>query len=69
MILLPEQERRETLSLLHQKQDNTKKQLQSLSITGDSLKLKRHRKKLEDALLEVESAIKLFQKDKVYVLK
>lgn len=67
MMLLPEQERRETLSLLYQKQDDAKKQLQSLPFTGDSLKLKKRRKNLEDSLLDIDNAIRLFQKDKVYI--
>ena len=69
MMILPEQERLDTLNLLRQKEDDTKRELQSLSFTGDSLKLKQRRKKLENKLQEVADAIILFQKDVVYVQK
>ena len=69
MMILPKQERLDTLNLLRQKEDDTKRELQSLSFTGDSLKLKQRRKKLENKLQEVADAIILFQKDVVYVQK
>ena len=69
MMILPEQERLDTLNLLRQKEDDTKRELQSLSFTGDSLKLKQRRKKLENKLQEVADAIILFQKDVVYIQK
>mmetsp|Transcript_24061 Transcript_24061/g.36104 ORF Transcript_24061/g.36104 Transcript_24061/m.36104 type:complete len:326 (-) Transcript_24061:7-984(-) len=69
MMLLSEQDRLETLGLLRQKEDSAQKELDSLSITGDSLKLKRKRDKLEAAMREINDAIKIFSKEKVYVQK
>lgn len=69
MMLLCEQDRLETLSLFRQKEDNIQKELDSLSITGDSLKLKRRRDKLGAAMREINDAINIFSREKVYVQK
>ncbi|KAK3761345.1 hypothetical protein RRG08_060915 [Elysia crispata] len=64
---LPESERTDTLNLLTQKQTDVIGQIQRLPIGADTMRVKQHRQSLEKQLGEVEEAIKIFSRPKVFV--
>ncbi|XP_059170071.1 enkurin domain-containing protein 1-like [Physella acuta] len=64
---LPEGERTETLDLLQQKQKNVIGQIQRLPIGADTVRVKQERQSLEKQLTEIEEAIKIFSRPKVFV--
>lgn len=64
---LPEQERQETLSLLKKKEKELVQQLSSVPIGCDTVRVRNLRKDLEAKLAEVEEAIKIFSRPKVFV--
>ncbi|XP_076459352.1 enkurin domain-containing protein 1-like [Babylonia areolata] len=64
---LPESERRETLSLLQQKEKELVQQLSALPIGSDTVRVRNLRKGVESKLAEVEEAIKIFSRPKVFV--
>uniref|UniRef100_A0A0B7A794 Enkurin domain-containing protein n=1 Tax=Arion vulgaris TaxID=1028688 RepID=A0A0B7A794_9EUPU len=64
---LPENERRETLDLLKKKQDDVIGQIQRLPIGADTVRVKLQRQSMEKQLTEIEEAIKIFSRPKVFV--
>ncbi|XP_005101585.1 enkurin domain-containing protein 1 [Aplysia californica] len=64
---LPESERNETLGLLKQKQGEVINQMQRLPIGADTVRVRQQRQALEAQLTEVEEAIKIFSRPKVFV--
>ena len=67
MKLMPESERLETLEVLHQSKTEAMKQLQAMPFVIETPSLKRKQSQLEDKLREIEHAIGLFSKTKVFV--
>ncbi|KAG7481028.1 hypothetical protein MATL_G00062390 [Megalops atlanticus] len=65
--LMPEQERQETLQSLKDTQRSLVKELLSLPMRMDTLSIRTRRTELDRKLSEVEEAIKIFSRDKVYV--
>ncbi|BFZ02734.1 hypothetical protein BsWGS_05773 [Bradybaena similaris] len=65
--LLPESERKETLDLLLKKQDEVIGQIQRLPIGADTVRVKQQRQSLEKQLVEVEEAVKIFSRPKVFI--
>lgn len=66
-VILSEEERVETLKTLRQNYEKLIFSLNSLSITCDTLRIRKRRIQLEDELRDVEEAIKVFDRPKVYV--
>jgi hypothetical protein len=67
MCLMPEIERLDTLEILHSSKAEALKQLQALPFVIETPSLKRRQQGLEDKLNEIEKAITLFSKPKVYI--
>ncbi|KAL4240709.1 Enkurin domain-containing protein 1 [Mactra antiquata] len=65
--VLPEAERRETLNLLKQKQGELVGKLQSLPLRTDTFRMRSCKQDLENKLAEMEEAIKIFSRPKVFV--
>ncbi|MBN3317448.1 ENKD1 protein, partial [Atractosteus spatula] len=64
---LPEKERQETLDSLKQTQRSLVKELLSLPVRADTLSVQTRRTELDRKLSEVEEAIKIFSRPKVYI--
>ncbi|KAL8623926.1 hypothetical protein ACOMHN_054267 [Nucella lapillus] len=64
---LPEAERQETLSLLRNKEKELIGQISAVPIGCDTVRVRNLRKNLEGKLAEVEEAIKIFSRPKVFV--
>ncbi|XP_035291882.1 enkurin domain-containing protein 1 isoform X1 [Anguilla anguilla] len=64
---MSEQERLETLESLKNTQQSLVKELLSLPVRVDTLSVRTRRAQLDRKLSEVEEAIKIFSRDKVYV--
>lgn len=64
---LPENERRETLDLLQKKEKELVQQLAALPIGADTVRVRQKRKEVEGKLTELEEAIKIFSRPKVFV--
>ncbi|CAG5924631.1 unnamed protein product [Menidia menidia] len=65
--LMPESERQETLKSLKETHRSLVTELLSLPLKADSLSVRSRRAKLDCKLSEIEEAIKIFSRDKVYV--
>lgn len=65
--LMPERERQETLQTLKDSHKNLVGELLSLPVKADTLSNRSRRSKLDNQLSEVEEAIKILSRDKVYV--
>lgn len=65
--LMPAEERRKTLQLLSEHQESLTKELQSLPLRTDTLRLQRRRADLEARLAEVEDALRIFSRPKVFI--
>jgi hypothetical protein len=65
--LMSQQERRHTLNILTQHQATLTHQLQSFPLRTDTLKHKMKRAELEAKLAEIEDALKIFSRPKVFV--
>lgn len=65
--VLPEAERRETLDLLKNKQQELISKLQSLPLRTDTFRMRSCKQELENKLAEMEEAIKIFSRPKVFV--
>lgn len=64
---LPEEEREKTLNLLFDAQKKMLSELNSLPIRNDTFRIRTTKNEMEKKLTEVEEAIKLFSKPKVFV--
>ncbi|XP_018113243.1 enkurin domain-containing protein 1 isoform X2 [Xenopus laevis] len=67
--LMPEAEKLGTLNNLKQNQEKLVKELQKLPLGSDTLSIVKRRTELEKKLLEVEEAIKIFSRPKVFIKK
>uniref|UniRef100_A0A8U7M4K4 Enkurin domain containing 1 n=1 Tax=Corvus moneduloides TaxID=1196302 RepID=A0A8U7M4K4_CORMO len=65
--MMPESQRLETLSNLKQSQEQLIKDLVLLPMRGDSLKMQKRRVELERKLSQIEEAIKIFSRPKVFI--
>ncbi|XP_027749773.1 enkurin domain-containing protein 1 isoform X1 [Empidonax traillii] len=65
--MMPEDQRLETLSNLKQSQEQLIKDLVLLPMRGDSLKMQNRRVDLERKLSQIEEAIKIFSRPKVFI--
>lgn len=64
---MPEEERRETLELLKNTERELLAELISLPIRMDTLRIRNRKEAIDKKLAEVEEAIKIFSKPKVFV--
>lgn len=64
---LPESERNQTLGLLKQKLNDLTGQLSRLPIGSDTVRVRQQRVSLDSQMSEVEEAIKIFSRPKVFV--
>ncbi|XP_063293815.1 enkurin domain-containing protein 1 isoform X1 [Pelobates fuscus] len=65
--MMPEAERLETLNNIKQTQDQLIKELLRLPIRADTLSIQNRRTELEKKLSEMEEAIKIFSRPKVFI--
>ncbi|XP_029366308.1 enkurin domain-containing protein 1 [Echeneis naucrates] len=65
--LMPENERQETLKSLKETHRSLVTELLSLPLKADNLSLRSRRARLDCRLSEIEEAIKIFSRDKVYI--
>ncbi|XP_047446922.1 enkurin domain-containing protein 1 [Mugil cephalus] len=65
--LMPESERQETLKSLKETHRSLVTELLSLPLKADSLSVRSRRAQLDCRLSEIEEAIKIFSRDKVYI--
>ncbi|XP_021396859.2 enkurin domain-containing protein 1 isoform X2 [Lonchura striata] len=65
--MMPEGQRLETLGSLKQSQEQLIKDLVLLPMRGDSLKMQKRRVELERKLSQIEEAIKIFSRPKVFI--
>ncbi|NXE39532.1 ENKD1 protein, partial [Ptilorrhoa leucosticta] len=65
--MMPESQRLETLGNLKQSQEQLIKDLVLLPMRGDSLKMQKRRIELERKLSQIEEAIKIFSRPKVFI--
>ncbi|KAL3272356.1 hypothetical protein HHI36_013835 [Cryptolaemus montrouzieri] len=66
-ILLPEEERKETLRVLRQSYADRVQELNSLPVRSDTLKMKKRKMDIEEELKKIDEGIKVFQRPKVFV--
>lgn len=67
MKVMPNDERIETLGVLRESQAEARKQLYALPLTIDTPSQLRYKNKLEAKLKEIEEAILIFDRDRVYI--
>lgn len=67
MCLMPDDERRDTLEVLNNSKTEAMHQLRKLPIVVETCTLKKKQESLETKLREIENAILIFSKPKVYV--
>lgn len=65
--VLPDNERQETLALLRKNQQDLISKLQSLPLRTDTFRMRSCKQELESKLAEMEEAIKIFSRPKVFV--
>ncbi|NXI28556.1 ENKD1 protein, partial [Sterrhoptilus dennistouni] len=65
--MMPESQRLDTLSSLKQSQEQLIKDLVLLPMRGDSLKMQKRRIELERKLSQIDEAIKIFSRPKVFI--
>ncbi|XP_006816686.1 enkurin domain-containing protein 1-like isoform X2 [Saccoglossus kowalevskii] len=64
---MPQKERLETLEVLKQKEKELNNEIQKLPITSATLRARNKKAELETRLVEIEEAIKIFSRQKVFV--
>jgi hypothetical protein len=69
MTLMPEEERLNTLEVLHKSRQEAMRQLQALPFVLETPSLKRKQAMLEEKLREIDSAVAIFSKQKVFVAR
>uniref|UniRef100_A0A8C5MXN9 Enkurin domain-containing protein n=2 Tax=Leptobrachium leishanense TaxID=445787 RepID=A0A8C5MXN9_9ANUR len=65
--MMPEAKRQETLRNIKQSQDQLLKELLSLPVRADTLSIQNRRTELEKKLSEIEEALKIFSRSKVFI--
>ncbi|KAG5895226.1 hypothetical protein JTB14_003443 [Gonioctena quinquepunctata] len=66
-VLLPEEERKETLRVLRQSYADRIQELNSMPVRSDTLRVKKRKMEIEEELKRIDGGIKVFQRPKVYV--
>ncbi|CAG9763958.1 unnamed protein product [Ceutorhynchus assimilis] len=66
-VLLPEEERKETLRVLRQSYADRIQELNMMPVRNDTLKMKKRKMEIEEELKRIDGGIKVFQRPKVYV--
>ncbi|XP_030751924.1 uncharacterized protein LOC115879308 isoform X1 [Sitophilus oryzae] len=66
-ILLPEDERKETLRVLRQSYADRIQELNMMPVRNDTLKMKKRKMEIEEELKRIDGGIKVFQRPKVFV--
>ena len=69
MCLMPEEERLNTLDVLKESKSDALRQLQALPFVIETPSLIRKQQQLENKLREIDNAVSLFSKPKVYIAK
>jgi Calmodulin-binding len=69
MMLMPEEERLDTLEILKASKVEALKQLQALPFVIETPSLIRKQSMLENKLQEIDNAMNLFNKPKVYIAR
>jgi hypothetical protein len=67
MTLMPESERLETLKVLNESETLTKNELFAMPLTVETLAQKKKKNALEAKLKEIEDAVKIFNRPKVFI--
>ncbi|XP_036363897.1 enkurin domain-containing protein 1 isoform X2 [Octopus sinensis] len=65
--VLPDSERVETLELLQKNQRDLLQKIQKLPLSNDSVRAQKRRQELESKLAEIDEAVKIFSRSKVFV--
>lgn len=65
--LMPDDERRETLNRIQQKQRELLSELSAMPIRNDTVRIRTKRQELEQKLAKIEEALKIFSRQKVFV--
>eukprot|EP00106_Octopus_bimaculoides_P007834 XP_014775276.1 PREDICTED: enkurin domain-containing protein 1-like isoform X2 [Octopus bimaculoides] len=65
--VLPDNERVETLELLQKNQGELLQKIQKLPLSNDSIRAQKRRQELESKLAEIDEAVKIFSRSKVFV--
>eukprot|EP00117_Sycon_ciliatum_P011040 scpid106391/ scgid0926/ Uncharacterized protein C16orf48 homolog len=68
-VVMPEKERQETLLKLENSHDKLSLELQAMPVRNDTLRIKNRKTELERSLEELEQALRIFSRPKVYVRK
>lgn len=66
-VLLPEDERKETLRVLRQSYADRIQELNSMPVRNDTLRMRRRKMEIEEELKRIDGGIKVFQRPKVFV--
>ncbi|KAF5288436.1 hypothetical protein FQR65_LT02088 [Abscondita terminalis] len=66
-VLLPDEERKETLRVLRQSYADRIQELNSMPVRSDTLKMRKRKMALEEELKKIDEGIKVFQRPKVFV--
>ncbi|KAK4874355.1 hypothetical protein RN001_013715 [Aquatica leii] len=66
-VLLPDEERKETLRVLRQSYADRIQELNSMPVRNDTLKMRKRKMALEEELKKIDEGIKVFQRPKVFV--
>ncbi|KAB0793671.1 hypothetical protein PPYR_13291 [Photinus pyralis] len=66
-VLLPDEERKETLRVLRQSYADRIQELNSMPVRSDTLRMRRRKMELEEELKKIDEGIKVFQRPKVFV--
>ncbi|XP_017773133.1 PREDICTED: uncharacterized protein LOC108560192 [Nicrophorus vespilloides] len=66
-VLLPEDERKETLRVLRESYADKIQELNSMPVRSDTLRMQRRKMELEEELKKIDEGIKVFQRPKVFV--
>ncbi len=67
MVLMPEEERLETLQVLSQSEEEARQQLFAMPLTVETVAAMKKKNGLEAKLKEIEDAKKIFERPKVYI--
>ena len=68
MTLVSEAERLETLSELAQRREEVIREISSLPITHETLRIRKRRQELEQKVGEIDAAVAIFSRKDVFVL-
>ncbi|KRT80609.1 hypothetical protein AMK59_5489 [Oryctes borbonicus] len=66
-VLLPDEERKETLRVLRQSYADRIQELNSMPVRNDTLRMRKRKMELEEELKKIDEGIKVFQRPKVFV--